>query len=597
MRDADGYLSLNDYGFIADGYAGALVGSDGAVDWFAAPRLDVSPVCAALLDPRAGGSITLAPTVPYEASQRYVPETMLLQTTFRCAEGVVHVTDALNRTAGRPLSWTELARRIEVEHGEVPMRWQVAPGHRLGTGRAWVCRDGDPPMLEAGDVHLVVRSEGIGTPEIEARTVSGNFSARTGQMQMLAVLVSRDKPMPVPSAASVCNRMNATAEFWRHWHDGIHYDGTHPEQIRRSALVLKALTVQPQEAIAAALTTSLPERTGSTRNFDYRFFWARDHSFALDALDQLDLTEDVHPAVSCILAAIRGTSPDVRSFYLLDGTPAPAEETDTDLLPGYRGSRPVVIGNGAADQLQVDAYGHVFQAVWRYIQHGAYLDPGNASMLADVADHTCDVWRSPDAGIWELGEPKHYTSSKLGAWVALDRAVRLAETGHLPTSRLARWSDERDAVHAWTDEHCWSATKQSYTFYAGTDDLDAATLLAARTGYLNGDDPRLASTIKAVRTELTAGSGDGPLLYRYSGMEKYEGAFLACSFWLVEALALAGQTEEASTLFDQLLTYSGNTGLYAEEVEPETGQLRGNIPQALTHLTLISAATTIAQCQ
>jgi GH15 family glucan-1,4-alpha-glucosidase len=552
---------------------------------------DTPPVCAALLDPAEGGTITLAPSVAYEVSQCYIPDTVVLQTTFRCASGEVRVTDALTVGTTGPLPWTELARRVEVLSGEVPMRWQVRPGHRLGTGRPWArWRDG-VAVLETGATQLAVVAKDTGTPALSDAAVTGAFVAHGGEPALLAVVVNNAEPIPVPEASAVQARIDHTVEFWHRWCSDIRYDGPYSDAVHRSALTLKALTLSPYDGIAAALTTSLPERVGGPRNFDYRFGWIRDHSFALDAMARLHLTEEVHGALSWLLAAVNRTAPEVRSLYTLQGMPAPAEQSLLDSLPGYRGSTPVRIGNAAASQLQLGAYGDLMDAVWGYTRHGGYLDTPSAHGLALIADRVCDIWRSQDAGIWELGDFAHYTISKMGCWVALDRAIRLAEAGQLTTPRLDRWRSERDAVHTWTDRHCWSPTKQSYTFYAGTDELDVAVLLAARTGYLAGNDPRLHTTIDAIRTELGAG---GPLLHRYSGMAEQEGAFLVCTFWLIEALATAGQRHEAEALLEDALKCAGGTGLYAEEIDPDTRELLGNMPQGLTHLGLIGAATTLA---
>lgn len=594
MSRVDGYASLNDYALLGDCHAGALVASDGAVDWLATPRLDSPPVCAALLDPAAGGAITVAPTVPYQADQRYLPDTMVLQTTFRCRTGTARVTDALNRGSSGPLPWTELARRIEVIDGEVPMRWEVAPGHQLGPGRPWVDRSGDVVVLQAGDERLAVLADHAGRPEPGDRSVAGRFTGRRCHTALLAVTATSSQPVFVPEPAAVHARLDGTGEFWRRWCADIHYDGAHEEQVRRSALTIKALTVAPRDAIAAALTTSLPERVGGERNFDYRFGWVRDHAFALDAMARLRLTEEVHAALSWLLDAISRTSPDVRALYTLDGEPASARESSV-AVPGYRYSTPVRVGNGAADQLQIGAYGHLLDAVWRYVCHGGYLDAADARMLAAVMDHLCDLWRTEDAGLWELGDAAHYTSSKMGAWVALDRAVRLAEDRQLTTPHPHRWRTERDAVRRFVDTHCWSPAKRSYTFYAGSDELDASVLLAARAGFFAGDDPRLLSTIEAVRSELTADTGgNGPLIYRYSGMAGQEGTFVACTFWLIEALALAGRRQEAAGLMRQALDYAGTTGLYTEEIDPASGRLVGNLPQVLSHLAVIGAATALA---
>lgn len=588
---SNGYAPLGSYGALADGRSAALVAADGSIDWFAAPRLDAAPVCAALLDPVDGGEITLAPTDSYAVTQRYVEDSMVLETTFRTESGTVVVTDALTVGAAGGLPWTELARRVETQSGQVPMRWQVRPGHRLGTARPWGHRRAGVPMLEAGDVQLAVVTDGVGTAHVTDQTVTAQFVARPGARGLLAVIATGREPLRVPQIAEIHARIDLTVARWRCWSANISYEGPHPEAVRRSALILKALTVAPRHGIAAALTTSLPEKIGGKRNFDYRFGWVRDSSFALDAMARLGLSEEVHAALSWLLHAVEHTAPEVRSLYTLNGEPAPAEMTSRSDLPGYRGSSPVHLGNSAASQTQLGAYGDLMDAVWRYTTHDGYLDAASAASLAAIADRTCDLWRGKDAGIWELGNDEHYTISKIGCWVALDRAVRLAEADQLTSPHVQRWRSERKMVRSWTEQHCWSSSKKALTFYAGTEELDAAVLLAARTGFLAGDDPRLSSTVDAIRAELGA---KGPLLYRYSGMAQQEGAFLACTFWLIEALTHTGRINEAAALLEEATSYAGDTGLYSEEVDPDTGQLRGNLPQALSHLAMIGAATALA---
>jgi GH15 family glucan-1,4-alpha-glucosidase len=267
---------------------------------------------------------------------------------------------------------------------------------------------------------------------------------------------------------------------------------------------------------------------------------------------------------------------------------------EVPFLRGYRDSRPVHVGNSAAHQLQLGVYGDLIDAVHRAAEIGYRLDARTAQLLSMVADRACDLWRLPDAGIWELDENRHYTISKIGCWVALDRMVGLAEDGQVASLSLSRWRIERQRIRDWIEEHCWSRTKQSLTFYAGTDDLDAAVLLAARTGFWDGDDPRLATTVDAVREELGAG---GPLLYRYTGQRDQEGAFVACSFWLVEALAHIGRVKEAEEVLDGMLEYCNDLGLLSEEVDPDTGELLGNFPQALSHLSLIGAASALHEAR
>ncbi|PZH09024.1 glycoside hydrolase family 15 protein [Streptomyces sp. NTH33] len=584
----DGFLPLRDYALIGDMRGAALVAADGCVDWFAAAAMDAAPLCAALLDPGAGGRITLAPTVPYQVSRRYLPGTLVLETTYTTAQGTVRVTDALNLGALGLLPWTELARLVTVEDGEVPLAWSVQPGHRLTPGsRPWSRREAGTPVLVAGDQYIAVVADGIGDLSSRERALCGLGTVRAGRPGVLAVLATEGEPLHLPSPHEIRDRLDDTVATWRRWSQHIRYKGPWRDSVLRSALTLKALTFQPTGAIVGAATTSLPERIGGDRNFDYRFSWIRDSSYSLDAMGRLGLSEELHAGLSWLLGAAARTAPDLRPFFTLRSEPASARMEAVPGVPGYRHSPPVHVGNSAAAQCQTGSYGDLLDAVWRYTLNDGRLDTSTGHMVGALADRVCDLWRTPDSGFWELDDPQHYTSSKIGCWLALDRAVRLSEAGQLSSPRSARWRLERADLRSWIDQHCWSPAKQCYTFHAGTTELDAAVLLAARTGFCQGDDPRLHTTVEAVRAELGA---QGPLLYRYSGQREKEGAFLACSFWLVEALTHAGRTDEAATLLDSLVALANDVGLYTEQVDPVGDELLGNLPQALTHLTLIGAA-------
>lgn len=587
----DGFAPIGGYGVIGDGRSVALVAADGAVDWWAVPAMDAPPVFAATLDPEAGGSFGLSPAVPYQAERRYLPGTNVLETTFTTDGGQVRVTDALNLDVAGLLPWPELAREIRAVRGEVPMRWRITPGTRFRRVRPWTDRRAQIPLLRVGDQAIAVVADEAGEPRAGRDEVSGEFTARPGRDALLALATADRTPLAVPSPGEVRARLRATEESWRRWCGTVRYDGPSRDLVLRGAMTLKLLKYAPTDALMAAGTTSLPEAIGGERNFDYRYGWIRDTSFALEALIKLDLRHEIRGTLAWMLEAIGRNGPQVRPFYGIRGD-LPNERREVPLR-GYRGSQPVVEGNQAVSQAQWGCYGDLLQTVWLAVdQASVMLDPGTARLLEDIAGQACDSWAKPDSGIWELGTARHYTISKMGCWTALDRMIRLAERGQVAARDAGRWRAEAAAIREWTDEHCWSPAKRSYTFYAGSDELDAAVLLAGRTGYLAGDDPRFAQTIDAIRRELA----DGPAVYRFTGSRKQEGAFLACSFWLIDALSRAGRRGEAREVWDGITALAPNDlGLMSEELDPATGDLLGNLPQSLSHLAMISAAARLAE--
>jgi GH15 family glucan-1,4-alpha-glucosidase len=585
----DGFAPIGEYGLLGDGRSAALVAADGSIDWWAVPSMDAPPVFAAILDPEGGGAFTLEPAVPCQAERRYLPGTNVLETTFRTDGGVVRVVDALNRDVDGPLAWTELAREVRGEAGEVPMRWRVAPGDRFGRARPWAWEQAGRPLLRLLDQTIAVVTERAGEPRVSRAEVCGEFVARPGADALVALAVGDRGPAPVPRADRVRMRLRATEASWRRWSETVEYCGPDRDLVVRSALVLKLLTYAPTRGLLAAATTSLPERIGGKRNFDYRYGWVRDTSFALDTLIRLGLQHDAHGTLSWLLHAVSGTAPDIRPFYgMRGGIP---EEGGELPVRGYRDSRPAHEGNQAVSQPQWGNFGDLFQVVWLAASRGlVVLDPTTARMLEQIADRVCDVWTRPDCGIWELGTQRHYTISKMSCWVALDRAICLAENGQLPTGNTSRWRTEAAALREWIEDNCWSQARQSYSFYAGSDELDAAVLLAGRMGYVPADGLRFGRTIDAIRGELS----DGALLYRYTGSRQQEGAFLACSFWLADALASAGRASEARQVFWETAAHCSGLGLLSEEIDPASGELLGNVPQALSHLALLMAACELA---
>jgi GH15 family glucan-1,4-alpha-glucosidase len=589
----DGYAAIRDYAALGDGRTVALVARDGSVDWLALPDLDSPPVFCAILDAGRGGAFEVRPEGEFEASRRYLPKTNVLETTFETESGVVTVTDALTLQDGGQLSWVELVRRIKGVRGRVRLRYELRPRFDYGTPPSEIERRGDVYLTHAGREQLAFRAWDAGETTFTQDAIAGELETRRGSKALLVCIGIVGDPIPLPPRHEIEQRFEQTCASWKRWVDFHSYDGPWEDAVTRATLALKLLIHAKSGAIAAAPTTSLPERIAGGRNYDYRFAWIRDSAFVLDALGGLGYREQVHASLCWLLDATDSTHPRLAPFYRLDTSVPPPGADELDLA-GYRASRPVRRGNDASGQVQLGSYGDLLETIELYVRHGNTLDERTRVRLAETADHVCRIWRNEDSSIWELPTQRHYTISKINCWVALDRALQLASEGEAPADHADLWRTEARTIREWIDEHCWSDARGSYTFYAGAEALDAAVLLAIRNGFLRGDDQRAHSTIDAIRSELGCG---GPLLYRYTGQEREEGAFLACSFWLVEALARCGRLDEAREAMEQLLALANDVGLYSEEIDPESHELLGNFPQGLTHLALINAATAVAAAE
>jgi GH15 family glucan-1,4-alpha-glucosidase len=586
-------LPIRDYAAIGDGRTVALVGRDGAIDWLCLPDLDSPSVFGALVDEQRGGRFALAPTAPFESERRYLPDSNVLETTFKTATGTVRVTDALT-LPGRGLSpYRELVRRVEGVTGRVPMRWSIEPRFDYATKGGRLAVRGGVPVAAAGRDALAVLSWDTGKVDVSATAVVGSFQSAAGRSDVIALSAAHQEPLVFPTRADVERRLDETDESWRAWARGRAYEGPWREAVTRSALALKLLVFAPSGAIAAAATTSLPEEIGGSRNWDYRFSWPRDASFTLRALLSLGCGGEARAFFSWLLHASQLTHPRLQVLYRLNGR-ADASERELS-LSGYRGSRPVRIGNGASQQLQLDVYGEVLSAATLFADAAGGLDRDHARRLAEIADLVCELWREPDAGIWEVrSAASHFTQSKMMCAVALDHALALAQAGRLPEEHVPRWRRERGRIRHFVETNCYSESRGSYTRAAGQEDLDASLLLAVLAGYDRADSPRLRTTVDAVRRGLA----DGPLVRRYTGddgLTGEDGAFVACSFWLVEALARHGRVDEAATLMDEVVALANDVGLYAEEIDVATGEFLGNFPQGLSHLALINAAVALAE--
>lgn len=581
---------LASYAALGDGRTIALVGLRGQIDWMPVPDIGAEPVFARLLDDRHGGCIELEPTAAYRVRRRYLPGTNVLETTFTTDSGVAKVTDALVVGVAGRLPWCELGRRIEGVRGSVDFAWRVQPGTMLGTASPWIEDTERGAVIRCGAVTVAVVGEAH-DPEpadIHADVVElrGSVSTTAGSRHLLVVVATHDEPLRLPDPGNVDRGIDRTIDSWRRWSTEFSYDGSWADAVHRSALALKILVYAPSGAIVAAGTTSLPETGRGGKNWDYRFAWVRDLAYTVHSLVRFGLREETHAALSWLSRAIRANGPDPHVFYALDGTPT--AEVDRRDAPGWRGIGPVVVGNPAQGQLQLGVYGDVFAVCRTYVDAGNLLDQGTARLLAELADRVCDLWRSADSGMWELPEARHYVSSKMGCWQALNDAVHLCERGQIPGSS-ERWAAERDRIRSWVDEHGWNEERGAYVMVPGSSDLDASVLLHAMSGFDRGE--RMSRTIDAVHREL----GAGDLLYRYSGAAQEEHTFLACAFWRASALACVGRHVEAILTMDRLVETANDVGILPEMVEASTGAFWGNLPQALSHLALVNAALTIGE--
>jgi GH15 family glucan-1,4-alpha-glucosidase len=572
----------------------ALVAEDGSIDWLCIPDLDSPSVFGAILDSARGGRFELRPEIPFDVERSYVSDTNVLQTTFITDRGRVRVTDAMTLPSGLAPG-RELVRRIEGLSGRVPLRWNVEPRFGYGSRPGRMERRLGFPVAIAGRDAIAICPSSAGEWECRHGRVGARFEAAEGARAQIVLSVSHEEPLVFPPQHDVDERLEKTIAFWRRWATSRTYDGPWREAVTRSALALKLLVFAPSGAIAAAATTSLPEALGGERNWDYRYSWVRDSAFTLEAFLRLGCPSEAEAFFWWLMHSSQLTHPRLQVLYRLGGgVSAPERTLDLD---GYCGSKPVRVGNGAARQTQLDVYGDVFQTAWLYACARDELDQDIGRRLADIADLVCAIWRQPDSGIWEVrSQPVHFIHSKMMCWVALDRASKLARSGHIPDRRLKLWEREMEAIRTFVEGHGWSEARQSYVRAAGSAELDASLLMAVLLAYDDQGSQRLLATVRAIRTEL----GKGPLLYRYSGedgLSGSEGFFLTCSFWLVDALARLGHIDEAAESMEALLALSNDVGLYAEEVEPETGAFLGNFPQALVHLALINAAASISEQQ
>jgi GH15 family glucan-1,4-alpha-glucosidase len=593
------YQPIENYGIIGDLHTTALVGMDGSIDWLCLPRFDSPSVFAAILDDEKGGRFKIAPVSEgVTRKQIYWPDTNILVTRFFAPDGVAEITDYMPVDApANGHRRTQVIRRVEVVRGVMTFRIECSPAFNYA-------RDEHETEIVPGGATFRSAQLGLGLAtqiplKQQGRGVVAEFTLREEQMAAFAL---REIGPGEDRGSSLSEREEdelfmQTVEYWRRWLSKCTYTGRWREMVQRSALTLKLLTYEPTGAIVAAPTTSLPEGIGGERNWDYRYTWIRDAAFTLYGLLRIGFTEEAEAFMGWLEDRCYKPKPDglLQLIYGIDGRTDLTEET-LDHLEGYRGSRPVRIGNGAYDQLQLDIYGELMDAVYLYNKYGDPIWYELWTHLRGLIDWVCDNWQQKDEGIWEVRSGRqHSVYSKLMCWVAVDRGLRLADKRSFPADR-ERWLKVRDEIYEEIMEKGWSPERKAFVQAYGSDTLDASSLIMPLVFFVAPKGPRMLSTLDAInRPPKDNGLVSNGLVFRYDvqksadGLMGEEGTFNLCTFWLVEALTRAGRLEEARLIFEQMLGYANHLGLYAEEIGP-SGEALGNFPQAFTHLTLISAA-------
>lgn len=586
-------MNLECYGFIGDLHTCALVGVNGSIDWLCLPRADSQAVFAALLGDESNGCWRIAPREPaVRSGQSYQPDTLVLETEFETPTGVVRVIDCMPPGRTR----RDVVRVVEGVRGSVAMQLRLVIRMDYGRTIPWVRHaDGGGMVAVAGPDALVLRTQ-VPTHG-EQLSTAAEFEVHAGD-KVPFVLSWFPSHAEQPDPIDPLRALERTQWFWREWVSRCTYRGEWREAVVRSLITLKGLTYAPTGGILAAATTSLPEQIGGVRNWDYRYCWVRDATFTLYSFMEAGYTEEAAAWGDWLLRAVAG---DPSQLQIMFG--AAGERTLTELelphLAGFEGSRPVRIGNAASAQFQLDIYGEMLDAMHLARKVGLRMGPHSWSLQRHLVDFVVKHWREPDEGIWEIRGPRrHFTHSKVMAWVALDRAVKAIEQFDLPGD-LEGWTRARQEIHADVCEHGYNEQRRAFTQYYGSERLDASLLMMPLVGFLPARDPRVIATVEAIQRELMQHG----LVYRYhpqrsgnvDGLPPGEGAFLPCSFWLVDCLKLMGREAEAHELFERLMGLRNGLGLLAEEYDPVRRRLVGNFPQAFSHIGLINSAQNLSR--
>ena len=586
-----GHAPIEDHGVIGDLHTAALVSTEGDIEWLCLPRFDSPSVFAALLDDERGGRFSVRCAGATRTKQMYLPDSNILVTRFLGESSVGEVVDFMVPRERNGRGTLQLVRIVRAVRGQVRVQIRCAPAFDYGRARTEVdIVEGAGAFFSSPAGQLVLRS----TVPLQAEGSAAVADPVLAEGELLALSLSRQgstRPLDLVEAEDL---LSSTLAYWQHWIRKSRYRGRYREMVERSALALKLLVHQPTGALVAAATTSLPESVGGSRNWDYRFTWVRDAAFTVYALMRLGFSEEAAAFMDWLEARCTQTPPGagLRILYSLDGGPVPAEE-NLDHLRGYRDSRPVRIGNGAADQLQLDIYGELMDSVYLYDRYAEPISYELWVALCRQLDWLEGHWEKADHGVWEVRGPmQRFTYSSVMTWVAFQRGARIAAERGLPAP-LDRWRASADRAYLHVQEESWSPERKAYVQFPGSRTLDAGALVLPLVKFSGPRDPRFLATLDRIEQELVTDS----LVHRYQndgsdGFTEAEGTFNLCSFWYVEALTRAGRLDQARHTFEKMLTYANHLGLYAEEIG-SAGEALGNFPQAFTHLALISAAVNL----
>jgi GH15 family glucan-1,4-alpha-glucosidase len=588
------YKPISDYGVIGDMHTAALVGLDGSIDWYCAPRFDSPSVFAALLDARKGGRFRLSPIESSSTKQSYEGDTNVLSTTFESKHGKIKLTDFMPcfMEKGEPKGLQELHRIVDCIEGELELRIAFQP--RLDYAR------GKTTLLETGEGwtaknrrHQLNLASSVKLHTTDKDSMTSAFTLSKGQKAVFVLKWGRGPAIPA-SRYDTGKKLSRTLSYWKRWVGHVKYQGPFRASVVRSCLVLKLLQYAPTGAMVAAVTTSLPESVGTLRNWDYRYSWIRDNALSVLALSEAGASREALDYARWLIN-LRTHSKEKLQIMMGIGGEREIPETTLDHLEGYRRSSPVRVGNAASKQLQLDVYGILADYV--YFLHTLGWTTGQVyeNLVRYSADQAMKEWQSPDSGIWEFRQPKTFVESTMWCYVALDRAIKMAkELGY--DEDWQRWEPVRKKIKSQIISEGWSEKKKAFTMVFGGEDLDAANLLMPLVGFLPAKDPKMSSTIERIREELSKDD----LVYRYrvdDGQMGKEGTFTVCSFWMVDCLTKLGKLREAESLLTQLTKRSNHLGLYSEEIDPETGEALGNFPQAYTHMGLITASVHLEEAR